>query len=233
MGRHVEGKARAGSQKWLQALVNNHTELLNTYIAPKLRPQPSSIEWLSPLRSDEYAEYNDNDFIKLIDVTLDERSLSQFWPEGGPHWDALATTDNGQILLAEAKSHILELRSHLGATSHVSINHILASLSETKRFMRADSRADWTTPFYQSANRLAHLYLLSDLNGVNAYLINIYFLNDHDMQQSTTIAPKSIQEWESAILTEKIALGLSSRHRLHNRIINTFIDVNRINGKQQ
>ncbi len=96
MVRHPEGEAYAGSRKWLQILVNKHPGLLDDYIVPRLRQQPLDVEWFSPLQSDDYAEYSDDDFIDRLGVALESRPLSKFWPQtnmgGGPHWDALGKT---------------------------------------------------------------------------------------------------------------------------------------------
>ena len=102
------------------------------------------------------------------------------------------------------------------------------SLAKTKQCLRVDARADWTRSFYQYANRLAHLYLLHVLNDVNAYLVNVYFLKDEDMRESGTIVPQAIEEWESAILAEEMALGLPPQHPLSSRVLSIFIDVEKI-----
>ena len=233
MARHVEGKARAGSQKWLQVLVNDHYELLNAYIAPKLRPQPSNIEWLSPLRADCYAEYSDEDFIDRLGIKLDKKPRSEFWPMGGPHWDGLARTDKEQILLLEAKSHTKELVSTLGASSHRSISLISLSLNKTKKFVgsSSDKSVDWTVGVYQYANRLAHLYFLNKLNGFDAYLILLYFLKDKEREAGDTHVPRTELEWESVITYQERLMGIRQRHQLSDRIIHVFIDVNDIEAR--
>jgi len=210
-------------------LVNRCPELLEEeiYSASSLRPR-AGIDWCSPLRSDDYAEYYDEDFLDKLGVCLNRESLESFWPQSGPRWDGLGVTDGGQYLMVEAKAHVRELRSHISAKSDSSISRILYSFSKTKEYLRVDARTDWTRPFYQYANRLAHLYMLHVLNKVDAYLVNVYFLKDGDMKKHGTIVPQTIEEWESAILAEKIALGLPPRHRLSSRVIDTFIDVGEI-----
>lgn len=56
------------------------------------------------------------------------------------------------------------------------------SFNETKHFLQAEPGCDWTERFYQYANRLAFLYFLREVNGIEAYLVFLYFLNDphHD-----------------------------------------------------
>ena len=230
MGRYVHRTpvAARGSRKWLQMLVNRCPELLEEEILRKLTSSARRIEWCSPLRSDDYAEYYDEDFLDKLRVCLNGTPLESFWPKSGPRWDGLGVTDGGQYLMVEAKAHVRELRSAISAKSDSSISRILYSFSKTKEYLRVDARADWTRPFYQHANRLAHLYLLCVLNKVDAYLINVYFLKDVDMREPGTIVPRRIEEWESAILAEEIALGIPPRHRLSSRVIDTFIDVGEI-----
>lgn len=230
MGRDVSNPttAESGSRKWLQTVVNCYPSLLDNPILSEVRPSANGIDWRSPLKNDDYAEYYDHDFIDRLGISLEKKSLELFWPKSGPRWDGLGVTDDGHILLLEAKSHIRELCSKLGAKRRSSINRIEASLWDTKAFIHARSTADWTKPFYQYANRLAHLYLLHTLNEVNAYLVNVYFVNDAEMRKSDTIVPSSIKEWKSAILMEEITMGIRTRHSLSSRIISVFIDVEEI-----
>ena len=228
MGRHVEGIAHAGSRKWLQVLVNDHAELLNSCITPKLRPRPANIEWLSPLREDDYAEYSDDDFVRLLGISLDATPLGEFWPERGPHWDALARTDQGQVILLEAKSHVGEMVSTLGARNPKSRQRIHSSLAETKWFIgtRSGAQRNWTTGVYQYANRLAHLYLLNQLNNERAFLVLLGFLNDMERQKADTHVPSTATEWESVITYQERLMGIRQRHPLSDRIIHAYIDVN-------
>ncbi len=63
---------------------------------------------------------------------------------------------------------------------------------------------DWTTGnLYQSANRYAHLYFFRQVIGTEAWLANIFFLNDPH-------SPTSTHEWQSAIHQAKQELRLSA-----------------------
>jgi hypothetical protein len=100
-----QGKAKKGSQKWLQVLVNQHPKLINEHIARELKGDSAmDIEWLSPLERAHYAEYHDAGFINQLDITL-KKPMADFWPPHGPVWDGLARTTQGQVFLVEAKSH--------------------------------------------------------------------------------------------------------------------------------
>jgi hypothetical protein len=219
MARFPQPEAEKGSQKWVQKLVNDKPEILNSRIWSSLNfSEEEHITWLSPLKGDDYAEYRDQAFLNLLDVKLEKVPLAQFWPEGGPQWDALGKSSSGKLLLVEAKSHISELISSLQAEDQGSIEKITTSLGETKRYLNSSAQVEWTRCFYQHANRLAHLYLLRK-NDLHAYLIFVYFLNDIEMK-----GPTSLAEWEGALRLLKSALGIG-RHKLQKFITNVYVDV--------
>jgi hypothetical protein len=220
MGRFVAEQAQKGSQKWIQSLVNDHPTLLNDRIIQSAKlPEGEHIDWLSPLATDNHAEYRDQAFLDLLKIALPKRTLQDFWPERGPQWDALGRAEGGTVFFVEAKSHIPEIISHLGAKSEKSKDKILASLNETKRYLNSPQKSDWSSPFYQYANRIAHLYLLRVLNSVPAYLVFVYFLNDKDMG-----GPNSKEEWLGAIRLVHAYFGLG-RNRLEPFILKVFCDV--------
>ena len=182
------------------------------------------ITWLSPLRKDEFAEYQDADFLDLLGVELVAKPLQDFWPLRGPVWDGLGQTDPGPLFLVEAKSHVNELQSSGTSAAGPSLRRIRASLAETKSHLNVAQGFDWaTSAYYQMANRLAHLYLFRILNGFPAYLVPVYFLNDGEMD-----GPTAVHEWEEAICQESMALGIPPEHPLKDYVISVFLDVNEI-----
>jgi hypothetical protein len=50
-------KGTKGSLKWIQALINRNPTLLNHHIFDPLRLPEQIIDWVSPLKGDQYAEY--------------------------------------------------------------------------------------------------------------------------------------------------------------------------------
>ena len=85
MPRIEQGPGVKGSKKWIQKLVNEKPDLLNSLIRTKLDlSDTDSITWLSPLAEDGYSEYRDQAFLDLLDIKLTKISLSDFWPSGGP-----------------------------------------------------------------------------------------------------------------------------------------------------
>jgi hypothetical protein len=200
MSRYVQKLGQKGSQRWLQYYVNYAPSIVNAAIGI------GRIEWLSPLASDEYAEYRDQAFLNLLGVALHKRPLEAFWPSKGPQWDALGRSESGVCVLVEAKAHIAEIFSPPMAASKESAHEIQRALDETKAALGAMPGLDWSQRFYQYANRLAHAYLLTQLNGVPTLLVFLYFVGDLEMR-----GPASRAEWESAIQVVHEALGMRGR----------------------
>jgi hypothetical protein len=221
MSRIERDRALRGSQKWLQILVNECPERIDRVLAPTLGlAQSERVRWLSPLKDDNYAEYRDREFIARLGIALERIPLASFWPGFGPAWDALAKTDRGDLILVEAKAHISEMVSDPSRASKLSLIKIRESLDATKRFLGSHSGADWTTCFYQYTNRLAHLYLLRELNGLPTYLLFLYFINDTEMN-----GPRSQSEWEGAIKLLEAFLGIRQQHGLSKYVLRVFLDV--------
>ena len=220
MPRISQVTAIKGSQKWIQKLVNEKPDLLNSLIRTQINfPVTDTIAWHSPIAEDGYAEYQDQAFLDLLDITLTKVPLSDFWPSRGPVWDGLGKSETGKVFLVEAKSHISEVLSPGTGAGVKSLRKINKSLDETKSFLHSTSEHDWTSTFYQYTNRLAHLYLLRALNKVPTYLVFVYFVNDKDMN-----GPQSIDEWHGALSLLTSYLGIGS-HRLKKYIADIFIDV--------
>jgi hypothetical protein len=209
-----------GSLKDTQVLINNYPSLLTKYVKKTLNIQSDEIEWVSPVRDDEYAEYRDKGFIEKLGLKSLKVPLKEFWPNKGPQWDALGRGSNDEVFLVEAKANIPEVVTPpMGAKSESSIALIQDSLSATKKFLKVKNNIDWSGTFYQYTNRLAHLYYLRVLNKIPAYLLLIYFIGD-----KTVDGPESIQEWNAALTVVKKYLGVSN-HQLSKYITDIFIDV--------
>jgi hypothetical protein len=227
MTRFPQSIVEKGSQKWMQKLVNDVPSLLDLQVREKLGlSEEEGIRWLSPLKDDDYAEYRDQGFIDLLGVKLNKTCLEDFWPRGGPQWDALGKSSSGKLFLVEAKSHIPELISSLQAEDEGSIEKIKTSLEETKRYLNCRANVEWSQCFYQYANRIAHLYLLRKKNDLPAYLIYVYFMNDVEMN-----GPTDYQEWEGALKLLNSHLGIG-KHRLQKFITDVYVDVRSLLGNK-
>lgn len=173
MARFPQKKAARGSQHWIQFFVNDRPDILNKNIGL------GNINWLSPLKSDEFAEYRDKAFLDLLGVRLKKRP-------------------------PQASLESLKL--------------IVKSLAETASAFHAQSGLDWSHRFYQYANRLAHAFLLKELNDIPTRLLFIYFTGDSEMN-----GPETVPQWQIAIEELHEALGIKGR--VPSYISDVFIDV--------
>ena len=216
--------ALRGSQRWLQLAVNRCPDVIDDAISGSMGlDQHEKIEWLSPLESEDFIEYRDQAFLERLDLGPQHRKLSDFWPARGPVWDGLARTSAGRSLLIEAKANIPEFDSSPTRASARSLTKIEEALEETRTFMRVTATTDWTRCFFQYANRLAHLYFLKELNGIDAALVFVYFTGD------TTVSgrdPVSREGWEAAIGLATYHLGVRlSSPWIRENVVDVFIDV--------
>ena len=223
MGRIIQPKGTKGSLKWIQEVVNNKPLLLDNPIKKSIgADKKNNIEWLSPKVEDGYAEYRYQAFLDLLGIKLTKTKLQDFWPNRGPQWDALGRLGNEAYFLVEAKAHVSEIISSCQAKSPKSKALIKKSLNKTQKYLGLKPNIDLTEGFYQYANRLAHLYLLRVLNDIPAYLVFVYFINDH------THLPTTKAEWAGALKLMHSFLG-SQNHKLSKYVIDVFIDVKKRN----
>ena len=219
-----QGPRPRGSQRWLQIAVNRCPGVIDSAIANALDLCPGEeIAWLSPLESDCFAEYRDARFLKRLGVSLEKRPLKDFWPKKGPQWDGLARTSGDRLLLLEAKANIPEFDSTPTGATGDSLKKIEKALAKTRKFLEVKSRTDWSHCFYQYANRLAHLYLLRESNGLDAFLVFVYFVDDRTVPNRD---PVSREGWEAAISLATKHLGISHSRWVSENVKDVFIDVN-------
>jgi len=226
MGRFPQKSNSHGSLKDLQDAINKKKKYLDAEISKVIGKQ-MKIDWKSPLRSDGYAEYRDEDFLKKLGILNKIKyPLNKFWPKKGPQWDALGVCGD-EIELVEAKANIPEMvSSGTDAKNPQSINRIRNSLDEVKKYLSVDITIDWTGTFYQYANRIAHLYYLREKNNIKAHLLFVYFIND-----ITVHGPKTKDEWLGVIQVMECYLGLDKKHKLRKYIHDIFIDVSDLRYK--
>lgn len=158
-----------------------------------------------------------------------------FWPQTGnvPNWDAvgLLGSDLGnELLLVEAKAHVEELRSSCAAKKAGGLGMIRKALEATIEAIGFDAKVeDWLSPYYQYANRLAHLHFLLQ-NEVLARLVFIYFCGDNWRGNKLRngkppVCPKDESEWSAPLNEMYDHLGLHDRSKLEERVHKVFLDV--------
>jgi hypothetical protein len=203
---------RRGSLKWIQQAVEERWDDLERPIVSALGG--AEIEWVSPLRTDSFAEYRDASFLNRLALTNLTAELASFWPARGPQWDALGRSSRGDLLLVEAKAHVAEMCSPGTAAGPTSRARSAAALEAVAEDLgAAPDRAPWTDHFYQLANRLAHLHFLR-ARGVPAWLVLVGFLGDADMR-----GPASPEAWDAAYHVAFDVMGLPARHKLSRYVL--------------
>ena len=219
------GRATKGSQFHFQNLINDYPEYLNCLIlsnSPSLRTYAvAHPKWISPLVSDDYTEYQDKQFLEAIGFPKLSNKLADFWPKRGPVWDALATVEgksgSKEVILLEAKSHIMELASTGCGASGKSLEQIKRSLTTVKHSLKAKRKAEWLGEYYQYANRLAHLYFLTIVGQVPTWMVFLYFVGDVKQK-----GPTAVVEWTVSLDKMQEALGLPKDNLLEDAIITVF-----------
>jgi hypothetical protein len=187
-----QGRAFAGSQLQIQIYVARRQAELSAAVAESLSEANLAphIRWVAPLEQAKFKEPYDRDFLVVLGLARHAAELNEFWPNGGPHWDALAMLgeDAGHsgVLLVEAKSYPKETYGPgCQAKDLVSRQKILDALDSAKSSYGVPPETNWTGSLYQYANRLAHVYFLRARLGVPAWLVNICFTGDSSTMPTT------------------------------------------------
>lgn len=222
MDRYPQSSDGHGSLRDIQILVNGFPDFFTNKIKEHIMIESDRIDWVSPLKDDDFSEYRDNGFIEKLGIQNLETSLSAFWPKRGPQWDALGRGNRNEVFLVEAKANIDEIVSPETKATEKSLVLIKKSLDGLKKYLKVNNKVNWSGTFYQYTNRLAHLYFLRALNKLPANLIFVYFIGDDSVS-----GPKSVEEWNAALTVMKKYLGLST-HKLAKYMAEVFIDVKQI-----
>lgn len=190
-----------GSKLYLQNYMKCNSNKLSELIlsaSPSLvafSEDINSIEWKSPLVSEDFYEYRD-DFLEVLNLDKDfidiaNSKLKDFWPKNGPQWDGLAIVKNKNeesgVLLVEAKAHINETNSTLKATSKESIKKIKESIGISQKYYNIKPN-DWTNNTYQLGNRIAYLYFMNIILDIPTWLVLINFIDGE-------YKPTTIEQW--------------------------------------
>ena len=89
-----------------------------------------------------------------------------------------------------------------------------------------EERQDWTSPYYQMANRLAFLYFLRKRQRIPAWLVFLYFIGDEfPSRDRLIVGPKTADEWEPHISSAYDGLGLKRANPLSPFVLHTFLPV--------
>ena len=196
------GRAFAGSQLQMQLHATHRLAAFEAAICESLGEE--EVDLISPVAAESFREYMDGSFLEALGLRQYREQLREFWPKSGPRWDGLGRVNpSGAILLFEGKSYPEEMVSSCSATAESSLELIRKSLDEAKSWFGGASDADWLKGYYQYANRLAHVYFFRHYLGIDAWLVNVCFIDDE-----TTRATNRTQ-WDAGLSTAVQALGFS------------------------
>jgi len=211
MPRPAQNPGTKDSQKWMQVLVNRHPSVLEQAL------QIGPVAWRSPLESDALAEYWDASFLELLGAPELCDQLSVFWPRSGPRWDALGINKSGALVLVEAKSHAHEMLTATAASAR-SLPRIQDAFKKVSTGWGVSITPQWTSEYYQYANRLAHAFFLNEVCARPAIVVFLHIVSDAQMR-----GPNSRRDWETIIDAAHHALGV--RAKLPPYVVDAFVDV--------
>ena len=187
----------------------------------------TTIKWTSPLREEDFKESKDTSALDKAGITsLPKGPLSDFWPKGGPRWDAIGRRSDGVPIFVEAKAHISEVNTPPTGAKNQSKQKIEKALAAARKWYPRPKlpykkpNVPWGDPFYQYVNRLAHHYFLREVNHIPSVLIFIYFLNDTDMD-----GPRSTAEWKRASQLVHALINVSEEGLRDRGVFDAYVDV--------
>jgi hypothetical protein len=213
-----------GSECLLLRYLGRHRAALDSAIMTAVGA--SEIRWLD-FPFDSGTVWGDGE-LKNLDF-LDEdhpvrKTWAEVWPATGnpPNWDAVGRVrcDGAwEWLLVEAKANIGELSTATGAKAAGGLRRIEETLARTKAALDVDPASDWLRGYYQFANRLTVLHVLTE-GSEPARLLFIYFTGDC---HPTADCPKDQTGWAEALAAQDRHLGLRPTHPLATRVHKLFL----------
>ena len=226
-----------GSEWHLLRYLGYHRQYLNDRIHDIL--DSDDIEWLDFDFSSKGGHLNDDKELEGVGFVGNSYTLSKwkdFWPTSGrqPSWDAVGkvkfteTSGEEEWLLVEAKAHVGEEVSKIGATGKSRLKIRNALLKTMKSLgVHKDYLSVWLNKYYQYANRLAVLHYLNEIMSPpdSVHLINIFFYGE---KHRGWYCPVTADIWESYIEDIHYDMGLQSIREIGglNRVHELYLPVN-------
>jgi len=223
-----------GSEFHLLRYLGYHRHDLNRAVEQKTGGRV--IEWLDFAFGGKGKPDREWTGVDFVDSESDVKSAwLKFWPQSGnvPNWDAVGRLESNsgtEYLLVEAKAHVEELQSSCGASEKGGMDVIRKALIGTIKTNSYTADVDeWLSPYYQYANRLAHLHFLLQHN-IPARLVFIYFFGDNGGGKTLSNGkppkcPKNEQEWCASLRNMHNHLHLNGQSELEKHVHNLFLRV--------
>jgi hypothetical protein len=200
-----------GRPQEVQELVHRHPDRLASLLehasAGRIR---TPIRWVAPDQGAGWDEragseaVTGEEALRRLGVTLHERPLPTFWPDEGPRWDALGRDDSGAVVLLDVRGSVRDLISAPAGMTPVERVWVEDTIEEVRRHLGAAGSLDWAATFFRLTSRLAHLHLLRELNGVEAWLVCVHLSRPGGGRGM----PAEESEWLPPLRTMYRGLGL-------------------------
>ena len=221
MSNTSKGKGKKGSKFWMDTCVENIElkEVLDSKIGDVLT-------WVSPLASEDYAEYELKQCNEMLGLGKDEiKRKFSFWPSRGksPQWDGIAIGDGGKTLyLFEAKAHLAEVESGKTFAEGSNRDKIIESMKQIHDCYYSEGDFEyWKSKYYQIGNRLTFLHKLQEMelekfDGIKLVFLN--FVNDRTNNKAT-----SLESWKKYM--DEVFVHVIGHSDLPEDILEVFLDV--------
>lgn len=214
-------EAVKGSKYQMQSLVRSAT--MKAKLNDKLK---DCLEWISPLKTDSYKEYQLNSLKEKFG--LKKGCFDKFWPSRQPQWDGIALGKKTKTLyLFEAKSHKGEFCPRKKGTNENNNRQIESSIQcIANKFIEPSEWEThskmWCEKYYQIANRIAFsdkmLELCSDNTKYkNVILVFLNFVNDTTWGNKMV---KTEEEWDCHYKKIFREMGIPQLEKSGIRIVN-------------
>ena len=217
--------AEAGSQRWMQLAVNRRPDLLLDALRRAGAVSPlATIDWASPLESENCCEYRDRAALARRESRpCPFAHLPTSWPARGPVWDAIGRTSDGVAVFVEAKAHIPEAASPASRASPASLGLITLKSGRGSALVCTEGDGRLEPPLLPVRKPPRPSLLCSrTVNCLPSALVFLDLVND-----SRWGAPRARLNGCGATRLLHAALGLP-RHLESRGVFDAFLDVRQL-----
>lgn len=229
----VEGGGASGPDKspeesasrGLGQLVHRHADRLMDILTHASRGGiQAPVQWVVPEEGAVSGALSGEAALDRLGVHLHERPLASFWPNGGPRWDAVGRDAAGAAVFLHVRASILDLVS--APAEHGRTERVWAadSVEQMRERLGAEGPLDWAATFFGLTSRLAHLHLLRELNGVEAWIVCVHLTSEPGGEPGDEPgAHLAESEWFPHLRTMYRGLGLPPLIR-PDRLLDVFLE---------
>lgn len=220
-------KRTYGSEYQLFEYRRHWPEALDNAILSAIGAEEGPLDWLYPRDPD--AAGTEPEGLRFIPEVSE--AWREAWPQRGSQqcWDGVASTVNPagttSWVLMEAKANEPEFAGGpCGATLRSPARSLIErTLGRTKSLLGVHRDVSWLGSYYQYANRLAALHVLTS-QGIQAHLVYVYFVGE--VFPDGRACPQDEARWRQLMRARDLTLGLPTQHALSPFIHSIFLAAN-------